>query len=1186
MKRPKNNATTHTRHIAIALHQPANPQQPQPCPMNHLKSALRTCGTYLLGLLPLHAQEWITPTSVSTNVTEFFSSAHLINGSGLPPGLGLANYTTATHAAASGSNAWVTTDPGADYYATAAPDPVITMELGALYQLTDLIVWGYHFGNPNNNEAKSFTLEFSTDGGNTFANPVSLEHARTAAGVETLTLGGTYPADAVRITITDNHYGTPGAAGGDRVGLGEIRFLGSPAPNPLPVLTLPAGFDFGAHPADPGPLPTLLTLANEGDEQELVITSATIRPSTPGAPLFTVSGVPSSIAAGSSADLTVTFDANGSEGCFHAFLDVVSNDPARPLSTVLLTAAVNCTPGPPEPPLFSIPGRTFTGSLAVSLTSNTAGAIIFYTTDGSLPSATNGQAYTGPLTLEASTQLRAATLVPGQPPAVATESYLRLASDVQAYQSELPILIVENFGGGSVPDKGWTTSTQTGAGLIQPERQAAAMFLMDRPAGSPTATMAGIPDLDSRIGIRVRGAFSSTWNPKPYSIETWKKDSNDDRKVSPLGMPSESDWILYFPHPTYDTTMLGNTFIWELGARTGRYGTRFRFVDVFVNENGGDLTLADRKGVYAFAEQVKRDPQRVDFEPLSADGSTGGWLLGINRMDPVPATGFPTPNGATSPQFFHTAGPNRILETPPNTAGQGDDIPRQYNAFINFDTPNGYQINPAQRSAIEGWFDDFEDVFYDNSRWLDPVTGYRSYLDTTDFIDYFHLLNLAKQGDGLLLSMYPWVSSGERKLRMGPMWDFNNGAYSGGTSDTLFFRADQLWYPRLFADPSYLREHIDRWYALRRGPLSNAGMAALIDEQAAQLPASLVPGQGISLSTWQSRVAGMKTWLATRADWIDSQWLAPPALAWNPAAKTVAITHPLAGTLRYTLDGSDPFENPAALTYSGPVTLANSATLRSRLFTGSAWSAINEDTFIVGVPASAANLVVSEILYNPAIGAEFIELQNISATDSIDLTGVAFAAGITYLFPTGTLLPPGGRIVVSEAQFTAATRLSNGGEQIILHDALGGVIRDFSYSDDPPWPLAADGLGYSLVLIRPATNPDHNDPTNWRRSSSPGGNPGSSDAISYPPGSDLLAYALGTPSLLAVTVEPEFLILTVPTVPGAEDAVVIIERSENLSDWSPINDGIFIDASGVVETHHIPSSGTTSFFRLRVNLRQ
>ena len=93
-----------------------------------------------------------------------------------------------------------------------------------------------------------------------------------------------------------------------------------------------------------------------------------------------------------------------------------------------------------------------------------------------------------------------------------------------------------------------------------------------------------------------------------------------------------------------------------------------------MNENGGDLKLSDRRGVYALAEKVARGNKRIDFEPLSEDGSTGGWLLGINRMDPIPPGGFPAENGATSPQFFHTAGPNRIQQTGDYQAGQGDDI--------------------------------------------------------------------------------------------------------------------------------------------------------------------------------------------------------------------------------------------------------------------------------------------------------------------------------------------------------------------------------------------------------------------------------------------------------------------------------------------------------------------------------
>lgn len=241
-------------------------------------------------------------------------------------------------------------------------------------------------------------------------------------------------------------------------------------------------------------------------------------------------------------------------------------------------------------------------------------------------------------------------------------------------------------------------------------RQPAFLGIYDRNPADNTADFQSAPNQSSRIGIRVRGAFSSTWTPKPYSLETWKTDEDSDRSIKILGMSTESDWIFYYPHPGYDRTMLYNTFIWELSRQTGRWAPEFRFVDVFVNEDGGDLTLADRKGVYVFLEKPKRDSKRIEFDELSQDGSTGGWINSINRMDPIPVEGFPAENGATTPQFFHTAGPNRIQSTSPNVSGSGDDIPRQYNAFINFEDPNGYTISAPQRAAVEEWYRQFENV--------------------------------------------------------------------------------------------------------------------------------------------------------------------------------------------------------------------------------------------------------------------------------------------------------------------------------------------------------------------------------------------------------------------------------------------------------------------------------------------
>jgi len=59
--------------------------------------------------------------------------------------------------------------------------------------------------------------------------------------------------------------------------------------------------------------------------------------------------------------------------------------------------------------------------------------------------------------------------------------------------------------------------------------------------------------------------------------------------------------------------------------------------------------------------------------------------------------------------------------------------------------------------------------------------------------------------------------------------------------------------------------------------------------------------------------------------------------------------------------------------------------------------------------AVLANLRVTELMFEPAstTRAEFIELKNISATQTLDLSGITFSSGITYTFPGGSALAPG-----------------------------------------------------------------------------------------------------------------------------------------------------------------------------------
>ena len=280
---------------------------------------------------------------------------------------------------------------------------------------------------------------------------------------------------------------------------------------------------------------------------------------------------------------------------------------------------------------------------------------------------------------------------------------------------------------------------------------------------------------------------------------------------------------------------------------------------------------------------------------------------------------------------------------------------------------------------------------------------------------------------------------------------------------------------------------------------------------------------------------------------------------------------------------------------SHPVTLQ--ALNFSGAVIGTATITINNTTTIE--PAGAANLVVSEIMYHPADLTpaessagftdpdqfEWLEIQNITTSAVVDLTGVRFTAGIDYDFTAGAQLQPGARTVIARDRaaflsrhpgaaaslaagaFLNTTGLSNGGETLTLTSAAGSPIKSFAYDDAPPWTTAADGAGYSLILIAPATNPDHSLAANWRSSALYGGNPGTSDAVTFSgtPGADndqdgsdaFLEHAFGTsdasaglPDISAVREPDGRITFTYPRNLAADDVIAEAQLSTDLATWS------------------------------------
>ena len=206
-------------------------------------------------------------------------------------------------------------------------------------------------------------------------------------------------------------------------------------------------------------------------------------------------------------------------------------------------------------------------------------------------------------------------------------------------------------------------------------------------------------------------------------------------------------------------------------------------------------------------------------------------------------------------------------------------------------------------------------------------------------------------------------------------------------------------------------------------------------------------------------------------------------------------------------------EQPIAQEYAGPITLADTTTIKARAFDGFEWSALSEASFSVGSPA----LAITELHYHPsdptadeqAAGFdnendfEFVELLN-AGTTPYDLTGVRFVEGIEFDFTeiAEPRLAPGQYVLIVknlgafEARYgfdlpvvgVYTGRLSNSGEHIKLADSEGQTLLEFTYGTEDLWPTLADGTGPSLEIVDVAADPAL--PENWQASDLEGGSPG------------------------------------------------------------------------------------------------
>lgn len=172
-------------------------------------------------------------------------------------------------------------------------------------------------------------------------------------------------------------------------------------------------------------------------------------------------------------------------------------------------------------------------------------------------------------------------------------------------------------------------------------------------------------------------------------------------------------------------------------------------------------------------------------------------------------------------------------------------------------------------------------------------------------------------------------------------------------------------------------------------------------------------------------------------------------------------------------------------------------------------------------------LRVSELMYHPSAllgnpispeAFEFIELRNISTTETLNLAGVRFTDGVDFTFPSGDAarLLPGARLIVVANSVAFAARygsqlpvignylgqLDNGGERLRILEPTGEEILDFVYKDGI---TSADGGGFSIEIKDEAAHPETwNEPSSWRSSLRRDGSPGTGSDPVLPVGAPLI----------------------------------------------------------------------------------
>ena len=379
-------------------------------------------------------------------------------------------------------------------------------------------------------------------------------------------------------------------------------------------------------------------------------------------------------------------------------------------------------------------------------------------------------------------------------------------------------------------------------------------------------------EFNGKIAIEIRGSSSQMFPKKQYGFETIDS-TGEDKDVSLLGFPAESDWILYAPYS--DKSLIRNVLAYKLANNIGRYASRSRLCELVLND--------EYMGVYVLLEKIKRNKDRVDISKLTeadttGDNLTGGYILKIDKKD----------GGYNSGWYSDYRPYSNAWQT----------------IYIQYHYPKPESILDVQKKYIKSIVDSFETTM-NSPEFADTLKGYTSFIDVESFIDYFILSELSRNVDAFRLSFffYKDKNSKDKKIKAGPLWDLNlgfgnsdyyNASSTEGwqinylTTDPTFLQSDYyqvpFWWKKLFSDKEFKNKIKLRWKEFRENELSIPNIMAIIDSITILLSESeernferwdildeyIWPNAYVG-GSYENEISYLKNWIINRLNWMDEE---------------------------------------------------------------------------------------------------------------------------------------------------------------------------------------------------------------------------------------------------------------------------------------------------------------------------